>query len=96
MFANMEDSELDSVTEEDIGARSDTESQETRHPWPYLKELFEVVGSKNDSLRMQCVLCLPRKHELLAFKISPSNLKKHIQVCYFSYAKYIICLSTVI
>uniref|UniRef100_A0AAV2KHK3 BED-type domain-containing protein n=1 Tax=Knipowitschia caucasica TaxID=637954 RepID=A0AAV2KHK3_KNICA len=72
----MEESEQDSVIEDDS---ADTERQETRHPWPYLKELFVVVGYKNDSWRMQCNLCLPKKHELLAFKNSPSNLKKHIQ-----------------
>ncbi|CAL9684757.1 unnamed protein product [Knipowitschia caucasica] len=72
----MEESEQDSVIEDDS---ADTERQETRHPWPYLKELFVVVGYKNDSWRMQCNLCLPKKHELLAFKNSPFNLKKHIQ-----------------
>ncbi|CAL9694236.1 unnamed protein product [Knipowitschia caucasica] len=72
----MEESEQDSVIEDDS---ADTERQETRHPWPYLKELFVVVGYKKDSWRMQCNLCLPKKHELLAFKNSPSNLKKHIQ-----------------
>uniref|UniRef100_A0AAV2KIY4 BED-type domain-containing protein n=1 Tax=Knipowitschia caucasica TaxID=637954 RepID=A0AAV2KIY4_KNICA len=73
----MEESEQDSVIEDDS---ADTERQETRHPWPYLKELFVVVGYKKDSWRMQCNLCLPKKHELLAFKNSPSNLKKHIQL----------------
>uniref|UniRef100_A0A8C6WJZ4 Transposase n=1 Tax=Neogobius melanostomus TaxID=47308 RepID=A0A8C6WJZ4_9GOBI len=75
----MEESEQDSIIEDDT---ADTERQDTRHPWPYLKELFVVVGYKNDSWRMQYILCLPKKHELLAFKNSPSNLKKHIQVCY--------------
>ncbi|XP_060782746.1 uncharacterized protein LOC132889959 [Neoarius graeffei] len=49
------------------------------HPWPYLKEFFEIVGSKNDSFQMQCKLCIPKTHVLLAFKNSPSNLKKHIE-----------------
>lgn len=62
---------------------TDPERQSIPHPWPYLKELFNVVGSKNDSWRMRCVLCQPKNHELLAFKNSPSNLKKHVQVSTF-------------
>ncbi|XP_056453390.1 uncharacterized protein LOC130388084 [Gadus chalcogrammus] len=49
------------------------------HPWPYLEELFEMVGCKNNSFRMRCKLCAPKYHELMAFKNSPSNLKKHIE-----------------
>ncbi|KAI4889111.1 hypothetical protein NFI96_025223 [Prochilodus magdalenae] len=48
------------------------------HPWPYLKEFFEMVGCKNNSFRMRCKLCAPKYHEIVAFKNSPSNLKKHI------------------
>ena len=50
------------------------------HPWPYLEEFFEMVGCKNNSFRMRCKLCAPKYHELMAFKNSPSNLKKHIEV----------------
>jgi hypothetical protein len=50
------------------------------HPWPYLEEVFEIVGSKNDSWCMRCKLCQPKNHVLSAFKNSPSNLKKHIEV----------------
>uniref|UniRef100_A0A8C5AM76 BED-type domain-containing protein n=1 Tax=Gadus morhua TaxID=8049 RepID=A0A8C5AM76_GADMO len=49
------------------------------HPWPYLEEVFEIVGSKNDSWCMRCKLCQPKNHVLSAFKNSPSNLKKHIE-----------------
>ena len=31
------------------------EKQDIPYPWLYLRELFEVVGSKNDSWRMHCV-----------------------------------------
>ncbi|XP_041825222.1 uncharacterized protein LOC121655155 isoform X1 [Melanotaenia boesemani] len=65
--------------EEESERESEPDSQDIRHPWPYLQELFEVVGSKNDSWRMRCVLCKPKSHEILAFKNSPSNLKKHIE-----------------
>ena len=65
--------------DEETGPQSE-EQTVTRHPWPYLKELFDFVGSQNNSWRMRCVLCEPKVHDVLAFKNSPSNLKKHIQV----------------
>ncbi|KAI4897234.1 hypothetical protein NFI96_030188, partial [Prochilodus magdalenae] len=46
---------------------------------PYLKEFFEMVGCKNNSFRMRCKLCAPKYHEIMAFKNSLSNLKKHIE-----------------
>ncbi|XP_051809094.1 uncharacterized protein LOC127535333 [Acanthochromis polyacanthus] len=49
------------------------------HPWPYLEDFFDITGCKNNSFRMQCKLCAPKYHELMAFKNSPSNLKKHIE-----------------
>ncbi|KAL2097076.1 hypothetical protein ACEWY4_006283 [Coilia grayii] len=63
-------------TSEEAGSQED---QPLVHPWPYLEEFFEIVGSKNNSFRMRCKLCQPKYHELMAFKNSPSNLKKHIQ-----------------
>lgn len=59
---------------------SETETPEPSHPWPYLKEMFMFTGSRNESFKFQCLNCLPQKKELLAFKNSPSNLKKHIEV----------------
>ena len=50
------------------------------HPWPYLQEIFSYVGVKDSFYRLKCLLCLPRVTEILAFKNSPSNLKKHIAV----------------
>lgn len=50
------------------------------HPWPYLQEIFSYIGVKDSSYRMKCLLCLPRVTEILAFRNSPSNLKKHIEV----------------
>ncbi|KAI7809587.1 Tol2 transposase [Triplophysa rosa] len=49
------------------------------HPWPYLQDFFSYIGVKNSSYRIKCLLCLPRVTEILAFKNSPSNLKKHIE-----------------
>ncbi|XP_030577209.1 uncharacterized protein LOC115774195 [Archocentrus centrarchus] len=70
----------DGITEnENDDDSTDREQEALNHPWPYLREMFQIVGSKNDSWRMRCELCLPKKHELLAFKNSPSNLKKHIE-----------------
>ncbi|GAA6083666.1 uncharacterized protein LOC115774195, partial [Tachysurus ichikawai] len=41
--------------------------------------MFEIIGVKKDSWRMRCKLWQPKKQEMLAFKNSPSNLRKHIQ-----------------
>ncbi|XP_073714053.1 uncharacterized protein [Misgurnus anguillicaudatus] len=73
-------SEASESTGENVGSSSsDGDQQNLSHPWPYLKELFEIVGSKNDSWKMHCKLCEPKNHVILAFKNSPSNLKKHVE-----------------
>ncbi|XP_047677384.1 uncharacterized protein LOC125146007 [Tachysurus fulvidraco] len=41
--------------------------------------MFLYNGIKDSSYRMKCLLCLPKNTEILAFKNSPSNLKKHIE-----------------
>uniref|UniRef100_A0AAR2LSC1 BED-type domain-containing protein n=1 Tax=Pygocentrus nattereri TaxID=42514 RepID=A0AAR2LSC1_PYGNA len=64
-------------TSEEVGSQEDQPT--LVHPWPYLEEFFEMVGCKNNSFRMRCKLCAPKYHELMAFKNSPSNLKKHIE-----------------
>jgi len=58
----------------------DSDEDNVIHPWPYLKEMFLYIGSKDSSYRMKCLLCLPKKTEILSFKNSLSNLKKHIEV----------------
>ena len=65
-------------TSEEVGNLE--EQPKLVHPWPYLKEFFEIVGCKNNSFRMRCKLWAPKYHELMAFKNSPSNLKKLIEV----------------
>ncbi|XP_053089069.1 uncharacterized protein LOC113524717 [Pangasianodon hypophthalmus] len=50
-----------------------------QHPWPHLKQLFAVKAKKGNCVIMSCQLCLPRPVEILAFKSSSSNLKKHIE-----------------
>ncbi|KAJ7986689.1 hypothetical protein DPEC_G00342500, partial [Dallia pectoralis] len=64
-------------TSKEVGSQEDQPT--LLHPWPYLEEFFEMVGCKNNSFRMRCKLCAPKYHELMAFKNSPSNLKKHIE-----------------
>ncbi|KAL0172202.1 hypothetical protein M9458_032513, partial [Cirrhinus mrigala] len=64
-------------TSEEVGSQEDQPT--LIHPWPYLEEFFEMVGCKNSSFRMRCKLCAPKYHKLMAFKNSPSNLKKHIE-----------------
>ena len=51
-----------------------------RHPWPYLESMFSLVGVNENSYRMKCLLCLPKDCELMAFKNSLLNLKKHIYI----------------
>ena len=34
---------------------ADKQQDIPNHPWPYLREIFEIVGIKNDSWRMCCV-----------------------------------------
>ena len=58
------------------------EGEEGDHPWPYLESMFSFVEVKDNSYRMKCLLCLPKDCEIMAFKNSPSNLKKHIKVSY--------------
>lgn len=53
---------------------------EDEHLWPYLREFFSYAGVKESLYRMKCLLCVPKDIEILAFKNSPSNLKKHIEV----------------
>lgn len=63
--------------EEIVAAAPDTSCfDEDKHPWPYLREMFLSVGPD------EVPLCLPKYTEILAFKNSPSNLKKHIEVSY--------------
>lgn len=59
---------------------SDVEPGPLAHPWPYLREMFSFLGSKKDSHRFSCNLCKPKVKELLAYRNSPSNLKKHVEV----------------
>ena len=54
-------------------------SDEDQHPWSYLQAMFSYGGVKDSSYRMKCLLCLPKATEILAFKNSPSNLRKHIK-----------------
>lgn len=53
------------------------------HPWPYLREMFELkhISPDGKSLKFSCVLCKPLQYEVSAYYNSPSNLRKHVQVC---------------
>ena len=53
---------------------------EHQHPWPYLREMFSYVGVKDSRYQMKCLLCLPKATDIFAFKNSPSNLRKYIEV----------------
>lgn len=72
--------------ETSVGLDTAGDGEGLPHPWPYLKEFFEIVGSKNDSWQLLCKLCTPKTQVIHAFKTSPSNLKKHIEVsCFLSF-----------
>lgn len=49
---------------------SKASSEEEDHPWPYLKQRFYCVGMKDSSLKMKCLLCLPRNKQKLVFQNS--------------------------
>lgn len=59
------------------------EPQSDEHPWPYLSAMFSYSDVKDSSYRMKCLLCLPKNVEILSYRNSPSNLKKHIEVSVF-------------
>lgn len=50
------------------------------HPGSYLNSMFSYIDVKDSSYRMKCLLCLPKNVEILSYRNSPSNLKKHIEV----------------
>ena len=79
--SEMEEPETTPSTSSDRGGGGEEED----HPWPYLQSMFSFAGVKDNSYKMKCLLCLPRDCEILAFKNSPSNLKKHIKVSYKYY-----------
>lgn len=60
-----------------------TQATDEVHPWLYLHDLFSDIGVKDSFYRMKYLLYLPRVTEILAFKNSLSNLKKHIEVKYY-------------
>lgn len=50
------------------------------HPWPYLENIFRYKRTVGKSVKLQCLLCLPKITELCSFSNSSSNLKKHVEV----------------
>lgn len=75
----------DMVEGERGSVNDDSETQDLPHPCPDLSELF---GSENGRWRMRCLVLAPKKHELLAFKNSPSNLKAHCKTFFTSFYHY--------
>ncbi|KAK0139974.1 hypothetical protein N1851_023137 [Merluccius polli] len=71
-----DDEHLDSG---ELGELCGGDEDNVKHPWPYLQEIFSYIGVIDSSYRIKCLFCLPRVTEILAFKNSPSNLKKHIE-----------------
>ncbi|KAM8721904.1 uncharacterized protein AB9X84_004672 isoform 2-T3 [Acanthopagrus schlegelii] len=72
----------ESATEPEPAAETtsiDDNDDDDEHPWPYLRGMFSYIGVKDSSYRMKCLLCLPKNSEILAYKNSPSNLRKHVE-----------------
>ncbi|XP_051504997.1 iduronate 2-sulfatase-like isoform X2 [Myxocyprinus asiaticus] len=64
------------------GGRGNVEaasSSSTTLGYPHLKGLFTMKTKKGNYVIVSCQLCLPKPVEILAFKSSTSNLKKHIK-----------------
>lgn len=51
-------------------------------PWPGIEKYFVCKGNRGNNFLVQCVLCRPSSKLLSVSKTSPSNLKRHIKVCY--------------
>lgn len=49
-------------------------------PWPYLNKLFKFKMYQENSVVFNCLPCRPKVKEVYAYKNSPSNLKKHLEV----------------
>lgn len=57
------------------------ETEITLH-WPYLKDYFEQLSSKDDgsNLYFRCILCKPKTKWISTSQTSNSNLRTHIKV----------------
>jgi hypothetical protein len=52
-----------------------------KSPWPYLDAMFQCISASNKICKFMCLLCKPRPKDVSAYANSPSNLRKHIEVC---------------
>ena len=63
------------------------------HIWPYLLNMeqvevgdhtrstvFKYQSRQGSSIKLVCLLCVPKHKEVSAFVLSPSNLRKHVEV----------------
>ena len=66
------------------------------NPWPFIKNVFECIGSKNDrktNLECKCLLCQSLSKILFCILTSITNLKKHIHRSHpTSVAKFQTCI----
>jgi len=51
-------------------------------PWPGIEKFVACKGSKENNLLVHCVLCQPSTKLHSVSKTTPSNLKRHIKVCF--------------
>jgi hypothetical protein len=59
-------------------------SNDERHPWPYLAT-FKLKGVESKTVRCVCLLCAPKHTQCCAYINSPSNLRKHVEVCLLNF-----------
>jgi hypothetical protein len=67
-----------------VNKMADSGDNSKEHPWPYLRNMFELkhISADRKNLKFACLLCKPRQFEVAAYYNSPSNLRKHVQVCH--------------
>uniref|UniRef100_A0A673A804 BED-type domain-containing protein n=2 Tax=Sphaeramia orbicularis TaxID=375764 RepID=A0A673A804_9TELE len=54
------------------------DTEDVEHPWPHIETMFALQCVKKNSYLMRCQLCLPKQVDILAYKNSTSNLRKHV------------------
>lgn len=57
-----------------------SDNDDDKHPWPYLREMCTHVREKESLYWMKCFLCSLKDTEILAFKNSPSDLYYYLVI----------------
>ena len=79
----MADNDLHIINEISRETQESVDNTSKEHPWPYLESIFRYKGKDNNSMKFICYLCSPLVKEISVFILSPSNLRKHVEVSVF-------------